>query len=598
MHQTKKQYFKPAPFWNGECARVTRALWAPDGEHPNPAASQPIADAIVRTVDAKRALESETEHKTKMKTKETNLAKKMQHREEERSKLVNEAARKKYDADAAKSDHRSAASSAHTMAKDDAGRRCRKTAIFPTPAQTERLRLWLDAVRYVKNLAIVHINTTHVYAKKALRKVVGIVKGDSFRNHVPARFADVPRVIIDDAVRDVGKDCTSRLAQLGRATSRKTWAAHFKAMRARGDKEIEKAERGAIKKEIKIEIARQKATWTFAFNRKKDRTESMLLSGYFLNLGDSAGFHELFGGPKTRGIMKTGPKDRLPETFESDCRLIHDKWTKRFHMCITNPMPKPNIQGPRPPARVVSIDPGVRTFVTCINPTTGIVSEYGKAGRNQAHGLESRVTEKSNKQFRRTWGVADATIFLARKAKRVAARGTSDWVASRMAEDPRERRRLAQRAGRKRGAAARIRQRSSDLVAAMHWRIANELCRTADVILLPDFRPSGKVTKLDPRGRPRKLGRKTVSKMLGLSHAKFRERLLSKAEEFGVCVEIVREDYTTRTCGRCGHDHENIGVKKVFTCPKCHWTLGRDANGARNVMIRYIIDNGIETVLG
>ena len=127
----------------------------------------------------------------------------------------------------------------------------------------------------------------------------------------------------------------------------------------------------------------------------------------------------------------------------------------------------------------------------------------------------------------------------------------------------------------------------------MHWRIAINLCRSSDVILLPDFRPSDKVPRFDRKGKPRKIGRKTVNRMLGQSHSMFRQRLLSKAEEYGVHVEIVREDFTTKTCGNCGFVDDNVGNNKVFKCPRCGWTVGRDPNGARNVTIRYVSDNGI-----
>ena len=87
--------------------------------------------------------------------------------------------------------------------------------------------------------------------------------------------------------------------------------------------------------------------------------------------------------------------------------------------------------------------------------------------------------------------------------------------------------------------------------------------------------------------------RTAVNAMLGQSHSLFSQRLISKAEEYGAHVEIVREDFTTRTCGACGHDNEHVGSKKVFLCPRCGWTLGRDANGARNIMMRYIVDTAV-----
>jgi hypothetical protein len=38
----------------------------------------------------------------------------------------------------------------------------------------------------------------------------------------------------------------------------------------------------------------------------------------------------------------------------------------------------------------------------------------------------------------------------------------------------------------------------------------------------------------------------------------------------------------------CGEEHNDLGTKKVFVCPKCKWTADRDANGARNILLRSI----------
>ena len=76
-----------------------------------------------------------------------------------------------------------------------------------------------------------------------------------------------------------------------------------------------------------------------------------------------------------------------------------------------------------------------------------------------------------------------------------------------------------------------------------------------------------------------------------MAHSKFRECLLSKAEEYGCTVMIVREDYTSKTCSCCGKIHKKLGSAKTFKCPTCGWTLGRDENGARNILIRHVVES-------
>jgi len=53
-----------------------------------------------------------------------------------------------------------------------------------------------------------------------------------------------------------------------------------------------------------------------------------------------------------------------------------------------------------------------------------------------------------------------------------------------------------------------------------------------------------------------------------------------------VLVVRCNESYTSKTCPHCGHIHNRLGGSKVFKCPECGYQASRDANGARNIMIR------------
>jgi hypothetical protein len=528
-----------------------------------------------------------------------------------------------------KKEHKSAALSARKRTKKKAGLRSRKLVIYPHNVQKAILSDWLEATRMTKNVIIGVINETHVYDSEQLRKAVNLVENGAYREHLPRRLHGVPRDVIDQAVRDCVKDCTSRLAQLEVATRKRIYREHFKTMRNCGDDELRPGEREFIEARIAAEVERDRGVWRFAFNSKWDDRESMMLSNRFLNSvkprPENRDFATLFGGPSKRTAMETeaDPRDKvtgaciasgLPRMFYSDCRLVHEKAAGKYHLCVPEAMPVHSM-APRPEVpTVISIDPGVRTFATCYNPAIGAFTEHGKSGPGQAFGLETRTTERRRGFTSRTWGVGASIAFLARKARRVAARAAADRreaSAARRKSAKREgtecehraavrrRRKFSRKATRKQRAAARIRKRSRDIVAAMHWRLAIELCQTADVILLPDFKPSEKVAKIGPTGKPRKLSKTTVTKMRGQAHATFKERLLSKAEEYGVRVEIVREDFTSKTCGRCGRIFDDLGSNHAYKCPTCRWgedpkyPIGRDENGARNVFLRYIADTGL-----
>jgi transposase len=86
----------------------------------------------------------------------------------------------------------------------------------------------------------------------------------------------------------------------------------------------------------------------------------------------------------------------------------------------------------------------------------------------------------------------------------------------------------------------------------------------------------------------RKLRASMARAMLTWSHYRFKQRLQDKAAlTNGRCtVVICGEEYTSKTCTRCGHLHAKLGGAKVFACPSCALVIDRDHNGARNVLLK------------
>ena len=66
----------------------------------------------------------------------------------------------------------------------------------------------------------------------------------------------------------------------------------------------------------------------------------------------------------------------------------------------------------------------------------------------------------------------------------------------------------------------------------------------------------------------------------------FRQKLISKARKHGKLVPIVDEAYTSKTCSGCGWQHPSLGGVKVYRCRQCGLVVGRDVNGARNILLR------------
>jgi putative transposase len=206
-------------------------------------------------------------------------------------------------------------------------------------------------------------------------------------------------------------------------------------------------------------------------------------------------------------------------------------------------------QGPHTlgPAKIIALDPGVRTFQTGFDQD-GNILEFapGDAGR---------------------------LISLALKIDRLSSE----------LDQVKVRHHARQRLKRKRLRAFR---RLRCLRDEVHWQTAHYLCNNYDVILLPSFGVQSMVQRGGVRGvRRRTIGKDTTRKMLVWSHYLFRQRLLQKVKQWGKALIIVNESYTTKTCPGCGECRQ-VGGSKVFRCKPCDLRLERDGNGARNILLR------------
>lgn len=149
-----------------------------------------------------------------------------------------------------------------------------------------------------------------------------------------------------------------------------------------------------------------------------------------------------------------------------------------------------------------------------------------------------------------------------------------------------------------------------DLVKELHNKTALFLCKNYKRIILPIFETSkmvcdkiknkqelkkeleGKSKKqvkviLKQNKRKKRLNRRVKFVLNMLSHYKFKQHLLNKAEEYGCKVEIVDESYTSMMCGYCGKLSKNY-QGRIKHCSLCKKTMERDYNGSRNILIKNI----------
>jgi putative transposase len=64
-----------------------------------------------------------------------------------------------------------------------------------------------------------------------------------------------------------------------------------------------------------------------------------------------------------------------------------------------------------------------------------------------------------------------------------------------------------------------------------------------------------------------------------------------KAEEYGITVEQVDPENTSRRCSECGFTHPDNRESESFTCLKCGYENHADYNAAKNIGLRYLRRN-------
>ena len=214
---------------------------------------------------------------------------------------------------------------------------------------------------------------------------------------------------------------------------------------------------------------------------------------------------------------------------------------RQYHLNVPYDEARPPVRENQ--ARVVALDPGVRSFLTWYSEDS-----VGKIG----HGAFLRI-------------------------QRLCLQ--LDGLLSRAAKPPARARRNMRRA------ADRLRLRIENLVAELHHQSARFLVDNFDVVLLPTFGTSEMVK----RGR-RRIRSKTVRNLLSLSHYRFSTFLKQKAEAVGVTVLDVDEAYTSKTVSWTGEMMDGLGGASVIQSSQDGHRMDRDYNGARGIFLRALGD--------
>jgi len=278
---------------------------------------------------------------------------------------------------------------------------------------------------------------------------------------------------------------------------------------------------------------------------------------YFNHLGKMSGFEKI----------------QLNEVV-NDCRLIYNKLHNSYTLLV--PINKDKIIIPNR-KKIVAVDPGGRIFMAYFSP-----DDFGFLGYEYRQLFLSELEKIA-------------------KLQRILKRGYNNH-----GKKIRNKKSIIRRINM-------IYERMKNLRDELHHKIALFLCENYDTILIPNFetqrmlssdlnyrkgqkyveriydeegKEAGKEALREYKKR-RRLNKKDKFVLNMLSHYRFRQHLTNKACEYGCKIEVVTEEYTSQTCTNCGHKSTQYNYREK-TCENCNYTIDRDINGSRNILIKNI----------
>jgi len=218
---------------------------------------------------------------------------------------------------------------------------------------------------------------------------------------------------------------------------------------------------------------------------------------------------------------------------DSDCRLTCEN--EQWYLIVGVAIKAPEISDTQ--ARVVAIDPGIRTFASFYS-----IDRCGKIGLQNFGRILS----------------------LGRHLDRLISRRVK-------CDHKRSRHNM-------RKAEKRMRWKIKNLIDEIHHKTAKFLLDNFDVIIIPPFETS----QMSPKYQ-RKIGKKSVRAMMTFAHYRFQEFLKFKAQSRGKVVINQNEAYTSKTASWTG-EVKNVGGAKYIQSGGL--VVDRDFNGSRGIFLR------------
>jgi transposase len=207
--------------------------------------------------------------------------------------------------------------------------------------------------------------------------------------------------------------------------------------------------------------------------------------------------------------------------------------------------------------RMVVIDPGIRTFLTCLD-----FDDTFEKNKDGIYEIGDDWYDGSEIEKR---------VNRIKKYANISLRGKSQKEYKRLL--------ILKRS------VELDRKKILNIMKENHNIAAKTITDNYDIIILPKLKTKSIISK---EGF---LDKKTKNKASILSHCRFHQLLSWKAATLGKVVVDQDESYTTKTCYQCGF-LTDIGGNKVYKCSndKCKNICGRDAQSCFSILTRFMGD--------
>ena len=376
-----------------------------------------------------------------------------------------------------------------------------KLRIYPDPEQKLILNRWFGTSRFIYNKSLNYIKEEFNKKQRKSSDILNIkdlrskLINDSNYTNENKWLLEIPYDVKDESLRDLVKNYSSNFAK--------------------------------------------KTSFQIRHKKRKDGNSLNVLSKHW---NKKSGMYSKIFTNNLRCERK------LPVNLDYTSRIIRDDLGNYF-ICIPSLRKKEEKENKETVLsydnqvnKTTSIDPGVRTPLTCFDPTGKII----KFGSNDLAHLFRLFHYKNKLQS------------LITKTKNHSQRY------------------------KYKKALIRLTQKINNLVQDSHRKISLWLCQNYNTIIIP---------KLNFHNF-KQMSKKNRTKMSLWSHCAFVDRLVDKSKEFLNCkVIIVQEDFTSKTCGNCGFIKKDLGKAETFNCDKCSLCIDRDTNGSRNIFLKYLTEH-------